>query len=64
MVKGAAYGEYDKKIKFANVSEHPPPTADDYPMEVNMVVADDGLETGENKGRWMVPLIEYLKICK
>ena len=64
MANEAAYGEYDKKSKFATVSEHPPPAVDDYTMEVNMVEADDGLETGEKKGSWMDLLIDYLTICK
>ena len=64
LAKGAAYGEYDKKSKFTTVSEHPPPTTGDYPMEVNMVEANDGSEIGEKKGSWMDLLIDYLTICK
>ena len=49
LVKGAANGEYDKKSKFTTISEHPPPTTGDYPMEVNMVEADDVSGIGKEK---------------
>ena len=40
--KGAVHRDYDKKSKFVTLIKHPPSTAGDYPMEVNMVEANGG----------------------
>ena len=41
LAKGAAYGEYDKKNKLKTTNEHP--------LGVNMIEAEDELESGRRR---------------
>ena len=56
LMKGAAYGEYDKKNKLT--------TSNEYPLEVNMIEVEDELGFEVSKEDWMDPIVDYLKNCK
>ena len=56
VVKGAAYGEYDKKNRLA--------TSNEYLVEVNMIETEDELEHEVSKESWMNPIIDYLRNSK
>ena len=53
LVKGSAYGEYDKKSKLTTIDDHPP--------DVNMVEAMEDLKSDLSEESWMDPIIDYLK---